>query len=55
MSKLDIATLLVGITGAAAVTTGAALLHPAAGWISGGCFALVWSYRTARAAAQKGQ
>jgi len=55
VSKLDIATMLVGLCGAAAVTTGAALLHPAAGWVCGGSFALVWSYRTARAAAQKGQ
>lgn len=52
MSNTDKATMLVGLAGAAAVTTGAALLHSAAGWIVGGGFALVWSFMTARAAAR---
>lgn len=55
MSNADRITLLVGLGGAVAVTTGAALLHTAAGWMMGGAFALCWSYLTARAGArQKG-
>ncbi|WP_203525593.1 hypothetical protein [Crenobacter caeni] len=54
MTNTDKLTLAVGVAGAAAVTTGATLLHPAAGWVTGGLFALTWSFLTARAAAQKG-
>ena len=32
---------LVQLAGAAAITTGAALASPAAGWITGGVFALL--------------
>ncbi|WP_166726983.1 hypothetical protein [Crenobacter cavernae] len=53
MTRTDQLTLAVGITGAAAVTVGAALLHPSAGWIVGGAFALAWSYLTARAVANR--
>ncbi|MDE1714929.1 hypothetical protein PWG14_20790 (plasmid) [Chromobacterium amazonense] len=52
MTPTDKATLAIGLLGAGAVTTGAALLHPAAGWIVGGLFGLAWSYLTARAAAR---
>jgi hypothetical protein len=55
MTSTDKLTLVVGLAGAAAVTTGAAQLHSAAGWVTGGLFALTWSYLTARAAAQKGR
>lgn len=56
MTNIDKLTLTVGLGGAAAVTTGAELLHPAAGWIVGGLFALAWSYFAARAAGgQKGR
>lgn len=55
MTNTDKLTLAVGLGGAAAVTTGAALLHPAAGWVVGGGFGLIWSYLTARAGAQKGR
>lgn len=50
MTRIDQLTLGVGVAGAAAVTVGAALIHPSAGWIVGGAFALAWSYLTARAA-----
>ncbi|MCD0492330.1 hypothetical protein ACPRNU_23870 [Chromobacterium vaccinii] len=52
MTTTDKATMAVGLLGAGAVTTGAALLHPSAGWIVGGVFGLAWSYLTARAAAR---
>ena len=56
MTNTDKLTMAVGLAGAAAVTTGAALLHSAAGWIVGGAFALAWSYLAARAAgSQKGR
>lgn len=51
MTKTDKLTLAVGLAGAAAITTGAALLHTAAGFIVGGALAMFWSYVTARAAA----
>lgn len=55
MTPTDKITLTVGLGGAAAITTGAALLHAAAGWIVGGVLALAWSYLAARAGAQKGR
>lgn len=55
MTRNDLRTMLVGVAGAAAVTIGMALLHPAAGWISGGVFALAWSLLAAQAAARSGQ
>jgi hypothetical protein len=51
MTATDKLTLVVGVAGATAVTVGAALLHPSAGWVTGGLFALAWSFLTARAAA----
>lgn len=54
MTNTDKLTMIVGTAGAVAVTTGAALLHPAAGWVVGGLFALAWSFLTAKAAATKG-
>lgn len=54
MTLTDKITLAVGMGGAAAITTGAALLHTAAGWIIGGALALAWSYLAARAGARKG-
>lgn len=54
MRLIDKLTLSVGLVGAASVTVGAALLHPAAGWIVGGTFALTWSYMTARGVAKGG-
>ncbi len=56
MSASDKFSLAIGLAGAASVTTGAALLHPAAGWITGGGFALAWSYLMAKATGlQKGR
>ncbi len=39
---------LVQLAGAAAITTGAALVNPAAGWITGGVFALLAGLAAAR-------
>lgn len=39
---------LVQLAGAAAITTGAAILNPAAGWITGGAFALLVGLAAAR-------
>lgn len=53
MSTNDKFSLVVGLAGAASVTVGATLLHPAAGWMMGGGFALAWSYLMARSAGQQ--
>lgn len=38
------------VAGAGAVSTGAGLIYPPAGWVVGGVFALVAGYMTARGA-----
>lgn len=52
-------TFIIGLAGAVALTIGAWLIMPAAGWLTGGALALLWSYMMSRsiaaaAAAKKG-
>lgn len=44
-SALDACFVALLVGGAAAIVVGAAIVHPAAGWITGGAFAIVAALR----------
>lgn len=48
---MTILIFIVGLLGAAALTVGAWMLLPAAGWITGGVLGLTWSYMMSRSLA----